>query len=213
MDDGLSLPEDRFNALMGRALRKEDRERLVKVRDALGIRANDAVWDVMIALDYHLQLYSAVPKQLAAEREKLVAELDVLARGLGREEQGPRWKAASNRGARRSEAWLSVGQVTALGATAVAFGGMCIAAGFAMAGRGRPPWGAAGVLGAVLGAPAGWLVFLLLLPAAARWVRAGWAAARSHEGFRIRAVGWTVVLGSVCLIVTGLVVLALALRR
>ena len=213
MDEGPSLPEDRFNALMGRALRKEDRERLAKVRNALGIRANDAVWDVMIALDYHLQLYSAVPKQLAAEREKLVAELDAVAQALGREDRGPRRVTAPNGAAHRSWAWLPVGQVTALGATAVAFGGICIAAGFAMAGRGRPPWGAAGALGAVLGAPAGWLVFLLLLPAAARWVRAGWAAARSHEGFRIRAVGWTVVLGSVGLIVAGLTILALALRR
>lgn len=213
MDEGPSLPEDRFNALMGRALRKEDRERLAKVRNALGIRANDAVWDVMIALDYHLQLYSAVPKQLAAEREKLVAELDAVARGVGREERGPGRMTAPNRATYRSGAWLSVAQALALGATAVAFGGICIAAGFAMAGRGRPPWGAAGALGAVLGAPAGWLVFLLLLPAAARWVQAGWAAARSHEGFRIRAVGWTVVLGSVGLIVAGLAVLALALRR
>jgi hypothetical protein len=189
MDEGPPLPEDRFNALMGRALRKEDRERLAKVRNALGIRANDAVWDVMIALDYHLQLYSAVPKQLAAEREKLVAELDAVARGLGREERGPGRITAPSGGSRRSREWLCVGEVTVLGATAVAFGGICIAAGFAMAGRGRPPWGAAGALGAVFGAPAGWLVFLLLLPLAARWVRAGWAAARSHEGFRIRAVG------------------------
>ena len=213
MDEGPSLPEDRFNALMGRALRKEDRERLAKVRNALGIRANDAVWDVMIALDYHLQLYSAVPKQLAAEREKLVAELDSVARALGREERGPGRNGAPNRRGHRSQAWLPVGQALALGATAVTFGAICIAAGFAMAGRGRPPWGAVGALGAVLGAPAGWLVFLLLLPAAARWVRAGCAAARSHEGFRIRAVGWMVVLGSVSLIVAGLTVLALALRR
>ena len=83
MDDGSDLPEDRFNALLGRALRREDRDRLAKVRTALGIRANDAVWDVMIALDYHLQLYSAVPKQLAAEREKLVAELGALRASVG----------------------------------------------------------------------------------------------------------------------------------
>jgi hypothetical protein len=50
MADGSDVPEDGFNALLGRALRREDRERLTKVRNALGIRANDAVWDVMIAL-------------------------------------------------------------------------------------------------------------------------------------------------------------------
>jgi hypothetical protein len=44
MADDSDVPEDRFDALLGRALRREDRERLAKVRSALGIRANDAVW-------------------------------------------------------------------------------------------------------------------------------------------------------------------------
>jgi len=82
-----------------------------------------------------------------------------------------------------------------------------------MAERGRPPWGSRGPLGAVLAAPAGWLVFVLLLPTTARWVQAGWRAARSREGLRIRMVGWAVLIVSVALIVIGLAVLATALRR
>lgn len=212
MDDGSDLPENRFNALLGRALRREDCDRLAKVRKALGIRANDAVWDVMIALDYHLQLYSAVPKQLAAEREKLVAELGALIESGGAKEDGAP-NLRSIRGRRRSRGWPSFGQAALLGAVAVAFGAICIAAGWAMADRGRHPWGAAGPLGALLGAPAGWLMFLLLLPAAAAWARAGWAAARSPEGFWIRAVGWVVLALSIGLIAAGLAVLAVALRR
>jgi hypothetical protein len=213
MDEGASLPEDRFNALLGRALRREDRERLAKVRSALGIRANDAVWDVMIALDYHLQLYSAVPKQLASEREKLVAELGALVDSLGGEENHARRKIGAIRGGRKPQAWHFSGQPALLAAAAVAFGAICIAAGYAIAARGQQPWGAAGPLGAVLGAPAGWLIFLLLLPVASAWARAGWAAARSHEGFRVRAVGWLVLAISIGLIVAGLALLALALRR
>ena len=65
----------------------------------------------------------------------------------------------------------------------------------------------------MLGAPAGWLVFVLFLPAASHWVRAGWRAARSHDGPWIRAVGWVLLVGSLGLIVAGLGVLGLALRR
>jgi hypothetical protein len=211
MDEGSSVPEDRFNALLGRALRREDRERLTKVRNALGIRANDAVWDVMIALDYHLQLYSAVPKQLAAEREKLVADVGALLQSVdGRRSGAPNtWGL---HGGRNSAAWPWGGQVALLAAAAVGFGAICIVAGWAMAARGRPPWGAAGPLGALLAAPAGWLMFLLLLPAAAAWARAGWAAARCRADLRVRMVGWLLLASSVGSVVAALAVLAVALR-
>ena len=212
MDDGSSLPEDRFNALLGRALGREDRDRLAKVRSALGIRANDAVWDVMIALDYHLQLYSAVPKQLAAERERLVAELGALLASVGGRENGAPKVDALCDGWKRP-VWPWCGPAAMLAAAAVAFGAICIAAGWAMAGRGPHPWGAAGPLGAVLAAPAGWLIFLLLLPAASAWARAGWAAARWNEDLRVRAVGWVLLAISVALVAAALAVLAVALRR
>jgi hypothetical protein len=211
MADDSNLPEDRFNALLGRALRREDRDRLAKVRSALGIRANDAVWDVMIALDYHLQLYSAVPKQLAAERERLVAELGALQASLGDGATSVA-KTWSLRGGGQPAAWPWRGQLALFAAAAVGFGAICIAAGWAMAGRGRHPWGAAGPLGAVLAAPAGWLMFLLLLPVAAAWARAGWAAARHREDLRVRAVGWMMLAGSIALVVAALAVLAVALR-
>ena len=211
MDDASDLPEDRFNALLGRPLRREDRDRLAKVRTALGIRANDAVWDVMIALDYHLQLYSAVPKQLAAEREKLVADLRALQASLGERGSGvaTTWEP---RGGGKPAPWAWRGQAGLLAAAAVGFGSICIAAGWAMADRGRHPWGATGPLGAVLGAPAGWLMFLLLLPVEVAWARAGWAAARHREDLRVRAVGWVILAGSIGLIVAALAVLAVALR-
>ncbi len=211
MADDSELPEDRFNALLGRALRREDRDRLEKVRTALGIRANDAVWDVMIALDYHLQLYSAVPKQLAAERQKLVAELGALVAPVGERGTGAS-KPWELRGDRKPSPWPWRGQGALLAAAAVGFGAICIAAGWTMAGRGRHPWGAAGPLGAVLGAPAGWLMFLLLLPAASAWARGGWAAARHREDLRIRAVGWLLLVTSVGLVAAALAVLAVALR-
>jgi hypothetical protein len=210
MDEPDRLPEDRFKALLGRAVRHEDRARLSNLRTALRISPNDAIWDVMIALDYHLQLYNAVPKEIAREADKAVVELRGLVDAVRRREKHPHGGVAEGVA---SAAVISPATIAVTGAIAVAFGGLCIAAGYLMADRGPPPWGANGPLGAVLGAPAGWLVFVLLLPVASKGVRAGWAASRSHEGRRIRAVGWALVAGSVGLIAAGLAVLGLALRR
>jgi hypothetical protein len=210
MDDPNGLPEDRFKALLGRAIRREDRERLSKLRLALRISPNDAVWDVMIALDYHLQLYNAVPKEIAREADKAVVELRGLVDAVrAREKRGHDGATVSVAPA----GVISPMTIAVAGAIAVAFGGLCIAAGYLMAGRGRPPWGAKGPLGAALGAPAGWLVFVLLLPTTSKGVRAGWAASRSHETVRVRAVGCALLVASVGLIVAGLVVLRLALLR
>lgn len=212
MGDSNALPEDRFKAFLGRLPTAGDRARLEKVRAGLGIAANDAVWDVMIALDYHLQLYAQIPKQIADEGDKAAGRVRALLESRTREPSLPRAGVtpAATTVASPSTSLTTLGAVVA---AAVAFGGLCIAAGYAMAYRGGPTWGAAGRLGAVLGAPAGWLVFVLLIPMASRWVRAGWAASRSRDGFRVRAAGWGLMVVSVGLIVAGLAVLALALRR
>jgi hypothetical protein len=210
MDDPNGLPEDRFKALLGRAVKREDRERLSKLRTALRISPNDAVWDVMIALDYHLQLYNAVPREIARETDKAVVELRGLVDAVRAREKSGHGGVAEGVAA---AAVISPATVAVTGAIGIAFGGLCTAAGYLMAGRGRPPWGAKGPLGAFLGAPAGWLVFVLLLPAASKGVRAGWAATRSHGELRVRAVGCALLVASVGLVVAGLAVLWLALRR
>ena len=199
------LPEAAFEVLMGRRPNEDERQRLTKVRNALGIRSSDAIWEVMIALDYHLQLYTAIPDKIRSETRRAVEDLRKLVDGQrGRRRHDPRV----------SEPATPLGSSTALtSASAVAFGGICVAAGYLMAERGRPPWGAPGPLGTVLGAPAGWLVFVLLLPAAARWVQAGWRAASSPGDIRVLAVGCGLLVGALGLVAAGLTVLALALRR
>jgi hypothetical protein len=202
---GEPLPEGAFEVLMGRRPNDEERQRLTKIRDALGIRSADAIWEVMIALDYHLQLYTAIPDKIAGETRKAVDEL----RKLG---HGPRTARRHDSGAPAPTRLGPAAGAFAM-ASAVAFGGICIAAGYLMAERGRPPWGAPGPLGTILGAPAGWLVFVLLLPAAARWAQAGWRAARAPQDLRVRVVGWGLMLAAVVLVAVGLTLLATALRR
>jgi hypothetical protein len=53
MPETEALPDGAFKTLMGRVPSEEERQRLTKVRDALGIRSADAIWEVMIALDHH----------------------------------------------------------------------------------------------------------------------------------------------------------------
>jgi len=206
MAEAEPVRDDAFKTLMGRLPSEEERQRLVKVRDALGIRSADAIWEVMIALDYHLQLYTAIPDKIGAETRKAIDELRRLGGGQssGRRHDpsssvpGPRWNPPL---------------AALFGAIGVGFGGICVAAGYLMAERGRPPWGAPGPLGAVLGAPAGWLMFVLLLPAASSWLLAGWRVARSRQSLRVRAVGWGLVALSIGTIAVGLTLLAAALRR
>ena len=166
----------------------------------------------MIALDYHLQLYNAVPKEIAREADKAVVELRALVSAVRPREKQSHGDVSVGAGA-GAAARISLATVAIVGAIAVAFGGLCTAAGYLMAARAGPPWGAAGPLGVVLGAPAGWLVFVLLLPVASKGVRAGWEATRSHGDLRMRTVGGAVLVVSVGLIVAGLAVLRLAFRR
>ncbi len=201
-----ALPEDAFKTLMGRLPSEEERQRLAKVRDALGIQSSDAIWEVMIALDYYLQLYTAIPDKIGAETRKAVDELKRL--GGGRSSGRHQDRSISVSASRWNPALAAL-----LGASGVGFGAICVAAGYLMAGRGRAPWGAPGPLGAVLGAPAGWLIFVLLLPAASSWLQAGWRAARSRQSLRVRAVGWGLVALSIGTIAVGLALLAAALRR
>ncbi len=205
MGEAQVLPDDAFKTLMGRLPTEAERQRLAKVRDALGIRSADAIWDVMIALDYHLQLYTVIPEKIGAETRKAIGEL----RRLGAGPSSGRSRAPS---ISATATWNP--QLAAfVGAIGVGFGGICMAAGYLMAERGRPPWGARGALGVALGAPAGWLMFVLLLPAASSWLRAGWRATHSSHPLRVRAVGWVLVALSTGTIAVGLTLLAVALRR
>jgi hypothetical protein len=146
MGDAEPLPDERVKALLGRVPSKADRERLAKVRDALGIRSTDAVWDIMIALDYHLQLYAAVPDKIAEQSRVAAVEFGRIVEGAKRRERSGRGEIAASIGVPMA----SPAAAASLGAVAVAFGGICIAAGYLMAGRERPPWGTPGPLGSVL---------------------------------------------------------------
>lgn len=75
------LPLDAFRRLLGRLPSDEERERLRQARDALGIGPDDALWTLLLALQWHLVLYGDVPRRIerAAARatRQVVAAADL----------------------------------------------------------------------------------------------------------------------------------------
>jgi hypothetical protein len=63
-----------FENLLGRTATETERAQLRKLRDALDLRDNDALWSVLFALQYYDSLYRQFPKAIAAEASKILAE-------------------------------------------------------------------------------------------------------------------------------------------
>jgi len=60
----MSELEESFAKLLGRQPSDADRQRLYQVRDALGLKNNDALWLVLIALDHYQGQYENFPSRI-----------------------------------------------------------------------------------------------------------------------------------------------------
>ncbi len=76
--------EDAFAKLLGRQATDIERLQLFKTRDALGLQDNDALWLVLIALQYHQSAFDAIPARIetatneAVKNAKALAETEML---------------------------------------------------------------------------------------------------------------------------------------
>jgi hypothetical protein len=57
--------DDAFAKMLDRAPTDAEKIRLYKVRDALGLKNNDALWLVLIALDSYERLYEGIPTKIS----------------------------------------------------------------------------------------------------------------------------------------------------
>jgi hypothetical protein len=57
--------EDAFNQLLERQSTDGDRQRLYRARDTLNIKPTDAVWRLLMVLEYYQTMYEKVPHQIA----------------------------------------------------------------------------------------------------------------------------------------------------
>ena len=67
--------EQSFARLLGRQPTEHERDRLRRIKDELGIADNDALWSVLLALNYHTALYEAMPARIEQAAEDAVRKV------------------------------------------------------------------------------------------------------------------------------------------
>lgn len=66
--------DDSFAKLLGRQPTDTERQQLYRVRDALGLKNNDALWLVIMALQYHQAMYAHFPEQIQQAAEETLLQ-------------------------------------------------------------------------------------------------------------------------------------------
>jgi hypothetical protein len=68
--------EKAFLTIYGRAPKPEETNRFYRLAKDLGIRENDAIWNIVFLLGHHLELTETIPEQLGAVANKTLAQFD-----------------------------------------------------------------------------------------------------------------------------------------
>ena len=66
--------EETFAKIVGRHASDEERQRLYRLRDALGLRDNDAFWSIVMALEYYDSFFRRYPAELAECTERCIED-------------------------------------------------------------------------------------------------------------------------------------------
>jgi hypothetical protein len=202
--------EEAFAKVVGRPASEPERDRLHRLRDALGLRDNDAFWSIVMALEYYDSFFRQYPTELAEQTRRCIESARAAFAVAAGHEAAHAQRVLSERVAQTSvdiarklaERPVGISGVTTALALAVAFGALCVGAGYNLATPERPYWAlkqpglsaAARGFSMVLAVPAGWMVFALLLPAAVSSARRGWTMATDVTAEpRDRAIGWGIV--------------------
>lgn len=215
--------DEAFGKVIGRQPSQAERERLYRVRDALGLSDNDAFWYIVMILEHYDALYREYPAIIAKHAEETVENARRAFAMAAEAESAKAQRILAQRVAETSvaiarqlaEKPIGIHRVTAMLAAVVVFGTICMTAGVELAG-GKPAWWTTArdgpgpqIVGLVLGAPVGWIAFALLLPVALYGARQGWSMAHEldMDGAR-RAIGWSLIAVCVVAAVVSAVLLA-----
>ena len=71
--------DESFNKLLGRQPSDAERQNLYRVRDALDIKSNDALWMVLMVLEHYQSLYEKIPEKIAQAAKDALAEFKIAA--------------------------------------------------------------------------------------------------------------------------------------
>lgn len=66
---------NRLERLLERALSDEERERLRRIQDAVGIKDDDGMWDIIIALEYQRNYYDELPEKISLAAAEIIKGL------------------------------------------------------------------------------------------------------------------------------------------
>ena len=185
--------EEKFTKVVGRHASDEERQRLYRLRDALGLRDNDAFWSIVMALEYYDSFFRQYPAELAEYTERCIEGARAAFAAAAEREAAQVQRTLSEKVAetsvaiarRLAERPVGLHRVTTLLAAVVAFGALCVSAGYSLTAPVKPFWVTSAETltplqreaAVVRAAPAGWMMFALLLPAAAYGARVGWLTA------------------------------------
>ncbi len=70
---------EHIEKLLGRELSEEEQERQARIQNILGIADNDALWDILIALEYQRTFYEALPDKISGTSGAIFAQLSAAA--------------------------------------------------------------------------------------------------------------------------------------
>jgi hypothetical protein len=192
--------ESAFAKLTGRQASEEQRERFYRLRDALGLRDNDAFWSIVMALEYYDSFLRQYPAQFAEASASAIENARAAFAAAAQREAAQVQRILAAKVAETSvniarglaDRPIGVHHVSLWLGAAVAFGALCVHAGYRLASvdatiapphasdlRGMPR-----ALASVLSIPAGWMIFACLLAAATQGIRTGWAVARDPSADR-----------------------------
>jgi hypothetical protein len=192
--------EGAFAKLTGRQASEEQRERFYRLRDALGLRDNDAFWSIVVALEYYDSFLRQYPAQFAEASARAIENARAAFAAAAQKEAAHVQRILAANVAETSvniarglaDRPIGVHHVSLWLGAAIAFGALCVHAGYRLASvdatvapphasdlRGMPR-----ALASVLSIPAGWMIFACLLAAATQGIRTGWAVARDPSADR-----------------------------
>jgi hypothetical protein len=203
--------ETAFAQLVGRRPTQAESERLHRLRSVLGLRDNDAFWSIVLALEHYDSFFRAYPSELATVTERAVENVRAACAAAAAQEVAAVQRALAEKVADTSAALarklaerpVGVHRVTAALAAVVAFGSLCVHAGYGLAAPGKPFWvhssedgsSMTHALTSVLSVPAGWMMFALFVPASIQGARFGWRIAFDALANRQdQVIGWCIVL-------------------
>jgi hypothetical protein len=101
-----------FAQLLGRQPSDAERQELYRVRDALGLKNNDALWLVIMVLQHYKGQYKGIPDEIKAVVEEVLAHVNATAEAVMKAAAEAARKVARDVTIKEKEQWIALSAVT-----------------------------------------------------------------------------------------------------